>query len=115
LVVGILAMAIVLAIWGLIVTHRISGPLFIVARYLDVMADGQYPDVRPLRKRDELQAFFSSFEEAVSGMRNRDIELLRELDQALQDPKSEQALATLKQVRATLSESLGVDQGIQVE
>ena len=37
LILSVVLMAMVLAIWGLIVTHRISGPLYLVARYLGVL------------------------------------------------------------------------------
>lgn len=116
LIIGIVLMAAVLGVWGLIVTHRISGPLFIVARYLDVLADGQYPDVRPLRKRDELQEFFATFEDAVNGLRGRDIENMRVIDAALADGDNHDgAIKALEQMREALQLSLGGDQGIEVE
>ena len=115
LIVGIVLMALVLGIWGLIVTHRISGPLFIVARYLDVLADGQYPDVRFLCKRDELQEFFSSFEEAVNALRARDTDNLRAVDAAIADGDHDGAVKALEQVRDSLQLSLGGEDGIEVE
>ena len=78
LLIGALAQGVVLAIWGLIVTHRISGPVYMAARYLGVIVKGQYPDVRPLRKHDELQGFFKTLAEAVQAMRQRDREALTE-------------------------------------
>lgn len=87
LIVLVVAMGMALAFWGLVVTHRISGPLYIVARYLGVLSSGQYPDMRPLRKKDELHEFFASFEEAINAMRNRDIAALRDFDQILTDIK----------------------------
>ncbi|MBC7793747.1 MAG: hypothetical protein H7Z43_08565 [Clostridia bacterium] len=83
LVLLVVGMAVVLAVWGLVVTHRISGPLYLVARYLGVLGGGQYPDLRPLRKRDELQEFFNTFEEAVNAMKARDHDAMTALDNAL--------------------------------
>ncbi len=83
LVLLVIGMAAILAVWGLVVTHRISGPLYLVARYLGVLGGGQYPDLRPLRKRDELQEFFNTFEEAVNAMRTRDEATLQSIDQAI--------------------------------
>ena len=83
LVLLVVGMAFVLSIWGIIVTHRISGPLYLVARYLGILGGGQYPDMRPLRKRDELQEFFTTFEEAVNQLRNRDQSNLSALEAAL--------------------------------
>jgi hypothetical protein len=113
----VIVMGLGLAFWGLVVTHRISGPLYIVARYLGVLADGQYPDMRPLRKHDELQDFFQAFEEAVNAMRNRDLDALRDLQQslarieALADKDKEQALndacGVIERYRAILAETVG--------
>lgn len=111
MIMGVVLMAVVLGIWGLIVTHRISGPLYLVARYLDVLAEGQYPDVRPLRKRDELQEFFATFEEAVSAMRSRDTKNLRELEQALQGQDANTLRKAVERVRGTLAQSLGLAEG----
>lgn len=105
LFVGVLVMAAVLVVWGLIVTHRISGPLVLVARYLDDIAAGHYPDVRPLRRRDELQEFFGAFEEAVVALKQRDSELLAALEAGGESP--EQALATLQATCDSLRRKLG--------
>ena len=83
LVLLVVGMAFVLSIWGIIVTHRISGPLYLVARYLGILGGGQYPDMRPLRKRDELQEFFTTFEEAVNQLKHRDQSNLAALEAAL--------------------------------
>lgn len=110
MVLGVVLMAVVLGVWGLIVTHRISGPLYIVARYLDVMAEGQYPDVRPLRKRDELQEFFASFEEAVNALRSRDVDNLRQLEEALKKDDTDQVRQAVEKVRITIASSLGIEE-----
>ncbi len=104
LFVGVLIMGIVLVLWGLIVTHRISGPLYLVARYLDDIANGSYPDVRPLRRHDELQEFFGAFEEAVSALKERDRELMATLDGCGDD--GDKALEAVKHVRENLRRTL---------
>ena len=90
LIIFVLVMATALMLGGLVVTHRISGPLYLVARYLGDMADGLHPDLRPLRKRDELQAFFSAFEDATTFLRKRDEELLNYVEECLAAVKSAQ-------------------------
>ena len=87
LIVLITLMGMMLGLFGLIVTHRVSGPLYVVARYLGALSSGYYPDLRPLRKRDELHDFFATFEEAVNAMRNRDITTIKELDAAVNEAK----------------------------
>src|SRR6266851_4355147 len=49
-----------LVVFGIIVTHRVAGPLFVMNGYLKTLGEGQIPTTRPLRKKDELQEFYSS-------------------------------------------------------
>jgi hypothetical protein len=112
----VVVMGLILCFWGLVVTHRISGPLYIVARYLGVLAEGQYPDMRSLRKNDELHDFFAAFEEAVTAMRNRDVQTHRDLEQILAkineasrkepDKALQEARGALERYRDVLADSL---------
>lgn len=101
LVLLVVAMALVLSVWGIIVTHRISGPLYLVARYLGILGSGVYPDMRPLRKRDELQEFFMTFEEAVNALRTRDSTAVAAFEQAVtaasQTPDKDHAVRILQE------------------
>ena len=66
-----LAAAVGLAVWGLIVTHRISGPLYIVARYLGVLGSGRYPDMRlQADPQRPVGASLAGAEEQVDGQVN---------------------------------------------
>ena len=108
----VITMALMLTVWGLIVTHRISGPLFLVGRYLRTLADGRHPDMRPLRKRDELQNFFQTFAETLARLRQRDEALLKDL-QALSsatgkdDGSMKKAMDRLSEQQQLLEKSLG--------
>lgn len=116
IVVLVVVMALALAFWGLVVTHRVSGPLHVIARHLNTLADGRYPDLRPLRKHDELQDFFATFEEAVNRLKARDLTALQTLDEALAATKQtgssdarvvlEIVVKTLEQQRTALANSL---------
>lgn len=118
LAVLVVAMGGSLMLWGLVITHRISGPLYIVARYLRMLGTGRYPDMRPLRKRDELQEFFGVFEEAVTALRNRDADSLRDLDETLDrlrqrtadntEARFTEAVGALERYRDTLREALSL-------
>lgn len=125
----VLFLGIVLAGWGLIVTHRISGPVQLAARYLSVIAQGQYPDVRPLRKRDELQDFFKTLIDAVHSLRHRDLNALKEIDRALASAKRglvpnadsatmRQALSdattALQEQRTILAHTVGSGEGVSI-
>jgi hypothetical protein len=114
LIVLVVVMGLALAFWGLVVTHRVSGPLYVIARYFGELADGRYPDLRPLRRHDELQEFFGSFEDAVTGLRSRDESTLVLIDETLErlrvgEPSTrlEVAVTALEKVRRTLLESMG--------
>ena len=121
LIVLVVVMAVALAFWGLVVTHRISGPLYILARYLGELADGRYPDLRPLRKRDELHDFFSTFEEAVNALKARDNAAAKSIDEILAqakkavaaDPKAglETAIRGLERHRQSIAEALSAADG----
>ncbi len=125
LIVLVVVMGVGLGFWGLVTTHRICGPLYIVARYLTVLGSGRYPDMRPLRKADELQEFFSVFEDAVNSMRNRDRMSLREVETALDDAKKglsgdaksglDAVVRFLERRRNALTEAVGGGEGVDVE
>jgi len=84
IVAGIAAvMTLSLALFGVLITHRVAGPLYIIGRYVKALGDGQFPELRPLRRRDELKDFFSSFRDAVEQMRARDTADLAAIEQAL--------------------------------
>jgi len=125
LIVLVVVMGVGLGFWGLVTTHRICGPLYIVARYLNVLGTGHYPDMRPLRKHDELQEFFSAFEDAVNALRNRDKMSLREIEAALAaaqkglDGNGREALESiirmLEKKRDVLQEAVGDGADVEVE
>lgn len=44
-------------------THRISGPVFLLNRYIDDLKKGNKPVIRPLRENDDFQDLFENFRE----------------------------------------------------
>ncbi len=65
-------MAMALGLFGILVTHRVAGPIYVFSHYLAVLGQGRYPLLRPLRRRDELKSFYEVFHRAVTSMRERD-------------------------------------------
>jgi hypothetical protein len=54
-----------LFVWGIFLTHRVAGPLFVIRRHLDAfLADGVV-EPRPLRKGDQLQDLYGAVCEAL--------------------------------------------------
>lgn len=85
LMVGItVLMAGALGLVGVLITHRVAGPVYVMSHYISVLARGRYPLMRPLRKQDELKAFFERFQEAVESMRSREAKEADELRRAVE-------------------------------
>ena len=80
--IGLLSAA-ALALFGFIVTHRVAGPLYVMAHDLGLLGGGRYPLRRALRKHDELKAFHARFGATIEALRERDERLLVHLDEAV--------------------------------
>jgi methyl-accepting chemotaxis protein len=100
----VVVMALALFIWGIFMTHRVAGPIYIISRYLGQLADGQVPQTRPLRRGDELKTFFDTFSAAVESLRREnlaEVELLQQAAAALDQQQGQAELAeSLRQLAA---------------
>ena len=106
-VLGALGTAAVLGLFGLLLTHRVAGPVHVMGLYMAALAAGRYPRLRPLRKRDELRSFFERFREAVDRIRTREADEARAIARVLEalrptalSPEAREALATLEALHA---------------
>ncbi len=72
LILFVIAIFLSLVIWGILITHRIAGPIFIISKYIDSIADGKIPETRPLRKKDELKEFFEKFNKMLDILKERE-------------------------------------------
>ncbi len=79
-----LLLAAALGLLGVVITHRVAGPVFVMGHYLEVLAKGRFPRMRTLRRSDELKAFFRTFIEAVDGMKAREARHAAVLEDAVQ-------------------------------
>ena len=70
---------------GIVVTHKVAGPIFKMTRQLHDLRDGSLTVPSPLRKGDELMHFFEAFRETVTSLRER-----RERELALLDALAEE-------------------------
>jgi hypothetical protein len=106
-VLGAVGTAAVLGLFGLLLTHRVAGPVHVMGLYMAALAAGRYPRLRPLRKRDELRSFFERFREAVDRIRSREADEARALARVIEalrptalSPEAREALATLEALHA---------------
>jgi hypothetical protein len=100
-----LLLSLVLSAYGIVITHKIAGPLYKVTLYLDKMRDGKLGQVYALRKGDELVDFFEHFKKAHDALRARtegDIALLDKAIAEVSGPLADE----LKAARDKKSESL---------
>lgn len=98
--VGALGMAGLLALFGLLLTHRVAGPIHVMSLYISTLAAGRYPRMRPLRKKDELRGFFDRLSDAVDRIREREAEEVRLLSEVI---TALEPLATTLESQAALS------------
>lgn len=84
-----LLLASALGLLGVVITHRVAGPVFVMSHYLTVLAQGRFPRMRTLRRSDELKAFFRVFIDAVEAMKKREarhVALLQDAVERLHGP-----------------------------
>jgi len=91
---------------GILVTHKIAGPLFNIARIFDrVREDRLGPPLRQLRKGDELQEFYGRFQqmhEALRGRAERDRKSLQDAIKSLENLEKQKGAEDLREVIALL-------------
>jgi methyl-accepting chemotaxis protein len=82
--VAVLALLVVgIGIAGIVFTHKIAGPIFKMKRLLREVGEGKLVVRERLRKGDELQHFFETFEGMVDQLRARQEEKIARLDEIL--------------------------------
>ena len=113
LTVGItVLMAAALGLFGVLITDRVAGPVYVMSHYMSVLAGGRYPRLRPLRKHDELKGFFDRFSAAIESMRQREADEASRLEEAVgkltplaSTDDARAVLATLEAIRARKSDA----------
>jgi hypothetical protein len=83
---GVIAflLAAALGLLGVVITHRVAGPVFVMGHYLEVLADGRFPRMRTLRRSDDLRIFFKTFIDAVDRIKVREARHAALLEDAVQ-------------------------------
>lgn len=94
---------------GIIVTHRVAGPIHKMKQLLKALAGGDYSVPRPLRQGDELVEFFEEFRTMVVKLRERQGREVQQLDRAianLQGKATAEELVEIQALRAEMNKSL---------
>jgi hypothetical protein len=108
---------VVLGVLGLIITHRVCGPIFVITRHFGTMLDGRYPALRPLRAGDEFAPMFELFKQLVDKQRDRDAAEVSKLNKAMAAAREKgvdaEAVAILQTLIDERSARLGPSTGGQ--
>jgi len=73
----------VLTLYGIVITHKVAGPLFKISTHLNQVRDGKLVEVWPIRKGDQLGEFFDQFKEAHDALKARTREDIALIDKAI--------------------------------
>ena len=107
-----LVMALVLSLVGLLVSHRVAGPMRVLRGQLRQLAEGRFPHWRPLRSHDELRDVFAEFHATVDALRRREHEELAAVESVLATGSGGDSRATLTSLAASKRARLdGLDDG----
>jgi hypothetical protein len=68
-----------LGVMGLLITHRVVGPVFVLKRHLSTLLEGKYPITRPLRQGDEFRETFETFMKLMDAYKKRDLDDVEKL------------------------------------
>jgi hypothetical protein len=96
-----LIVAAFLGLIGVLVTHRVAGPVYVLSRYAKVLGEGGFPRMRALRRGDELKGLFEVFRDAIERLRERqavEAAQLEELANRVTGPVADE-LHTLAQLK----------------
>jgi nitrogen fixation/metabolism regulation signal transduction histidine kinase len=108
--VGALSLLVILiGIAGILVTHKVAGPIYKMKRQINDVGEGRLKIPGKLRKGDELVHFFDTFETMVRNLRARQEEEIAKLEQAIttMEPKAEPGeLDPLYQLRKEMKAAL---------
>jgi nitrogen fixation/metabolism regulation signal transduction histidine kinase len=89
---------------GIIVTHRVAGPIYKMKRQIKNVADGNFTIPGKLRKGDELVDFFDTFNTMVLSLRQRQESEIALLDKTIEKLKSKADAADLEGLHALRAE-----------
>lgn len=101
----------VVALWfaGIVITHRVAGPVYKMKRQIRDLQKGSFKVPSPLRKGDELKTFFDAFNDMVESLRDRQRKEIEQIDKSLKELSAsvpEEKLTSLRAVRDEMAASL---------
>jgi nitrogen fixation/metabolism regulation signal transduction histidine kinase len=80
---GLSLLCVLIGFGGIMVTHRVAGPIYKMKMNLKAVADGHLRVPSPLRKGDELVDFFETYRSMVIALRGRQEEEIGRIEKAI--------------------------------
>ncbi len=109
LLVGLSTLVVFIALAGIVITHRVAGPIFKMKRQLEALGEGKLRMPSKLRKGDELVDFFEAFSNMVASLRARQEDEIALLDGAI--AKLDEDAAAAKEALAGLRDQMKAELG----
>ncbi len=105
----LLALVAAIGVAGIMITHKIAGPIYKMKRQIRELGEGNLRMPSKLRKGDELVDFFQAFEDTVKSLRERQAKEIEQLDEAVREAEAgghDACVAKLKQLRSDMQAEL---------
>jgi len=105
LVLALVVLVVCIGFAGIVVTHKVSGPVFKMQRMFGQVGDGHFSVRERLRKGDEMQTFFEAFEKMLGRLRDIQGQDMQSIDKAIasiESNGSKDAVETLTKLRADM-------------
>ncbi len=98
---------------GVVVTHKVAGPVFKMKRLLRELGRGHFSVVARLRKGDELQDFFDAFNQAAGELRRRQEDEIQQIESVLEqlreaDTRDDHSVTVARERLQALRETMRV-------
>lgn len=107
---GIGVLVILVGIAGILFTHKVAGPIHRMRAQFRDVGEGKFSPYRPLRRGDELQAFFAEFSTMVERLKARQKEEIAHLEEAIEKASkagvSDGSLHDLRAVRDAMKKAV---------
>ncbi|MFO0672082.1 MAG: hypothetical protein U0235_21060 [Polyangiaceae bacterium] len=110
LVGGLSVMVFLIGLMGIFITHKIAGPIYKMKMLLRQVGDGKLNFQGRLRKGDELQDFFETFQEMVEKLKDRQAKEVETLEAAMEEARTsgagQSSLSKIAMVRDEMKRAL---------
>ena len=101
---ALIALVVLVAMAGIVFTHKVAGPIFKMTRHIREFGDGHWKVPAPLRKGDELHDFFEAWEHTVRSLRTQREAEIAELDAIIDAHReADEDVMALRSLRSQLN------------